>query len=55
LKIENRLPVGFVLGMKDGQGFGLVLGAQAVLFARHGVLGIKNSGSPEQDESRFHN
>jgi hypothetical protein len=40
--------------MKEREGFGFVLGAQAVLLARHGVLAVINPRSAEQDESRFH-
>ncbi len=46
--------MGFVLGMEDRKRLGLVLGAQAVLLARHGVLAVKNTRSPKQDKSRFH-
>jgi hypothetical protein len=33
VEIERGLPVGFVLGMKEREGFGFVLGVKAVLFA----------------------
>jgi hypothetical protein len=57
LQIKHRLTVGFVLGMKDGQRFLLVLlvlRALAVLFARLGVLAVIDTRSLKQDESRFH-
>ena len=54
LQVQDGLPVGFVLGMKDREGFGFVLGAQAVLLARHGGLAVINARSSEQDESLFH-
>lgn len=50
LQVKHGLPVGLVLGMEDRKRLGFVLGAQAVLFARGGVFGVKNSGSPKQDE-----
>jgi hypothetical protein len=37
------------------EGFGLVLGAQAVLLARYRVLAVKNARSLKQDESLLHN
>ena len=51
LHIERGLAVGFIFGVKQDAGFGLVLGAQAGLFAGQGVLGIKSSAPVEQDES----
>ena len=54
LQVKHWLAVGLVLGMEDRKRLGFVLGAQAVLFARGGVFGVKNSGSPKQDEFRFH-
>jgi hypothetical protein len=54
VKIEDGLPVGFVLGMQERKRLGFVLRAQAVLFAGGRVLTVKNARSAEQDESRFH-
>jgi hypothetical protein len=51
LQIEHRLSVGFILGMKERECFGFVLGAKAVLFLGDGVFGVKNPGSLKQDES----
>ena len=55
LKIEDGLPVGFVSGMKEREGFGLVLRAQTDLFPGRRVLAVINTRSPEEDESLFHN
>jgi hypothetical protein len=54
LQVKHGLAVGLVLGMEDRKRLGFVLGAQAVLLPGGGVFGVKNSGSPKQDELRFH-
>jgi len=54
LQVKHWLAVGLFLGMEDRKRLGFVLGAQAMPFARGGVFGVKNSGSPKQDEFRFH-
>jgi hypothetical protein len=54
LQVQYRLPVRLVLGMEQRQRLGFVLGAQGMLFAGGGVLGVKDPGSPKQDEFRFH-
>ena len=41
--------------MQERQRLGLVLRAQAVLFAGGGVFGVKNPRPVKHDESRFHN
>ena len=46
--------MGLVFGMEDRKRLTFVLRVQAVLFAGGGVFGVKNSGSPKQDEFRFH-
>ena len=51
MQVQDGLPVGFVLGMEQRQRLGFVLGAQTVLLVGGGVFGVKNSGSPKQDES----
>jgi len=55
LQVKHRLAVGLVFGMEDRKRLGFVLRVQAVLFAGGGVFGVKNSGSPKQDEFHFHN
>jgi hypothetical protein len=52
--IEDRLPDRFVLGVKQGVGFRLVLGAQAELLAGGGVLAVEHPRAPEQDKPLFH-
>ena len=52
--VKHGLLAGFVLGMPKRQEFGLVLGAQARLFAGGRVLAVKSAPSAEQDKSRFH-
>lgn len=54
LEVEIRLPMRFVLRMEKRQGFALVFGAQAVLFACRRVLGIINYAPSKQDEPWFH-
>ena len=54
VEIEDGLPVGFVFGMQEGEGFGLVLGAEAGLLTGGRVLAVENARSAEQDESLFH-
>ncbi len=55
LKIQDRLPVGFVFGMQKRQGFGFVLRKQAALLAGGGVLAVINALALKEDEFLFHN
>ena len=55
LQVHGRLPGRLVLGVKEGDGFALVFGAETGLFAGRRFLAIENARSPEQDESLFHN
>jgi hypothetical protein len=48
------LPGGRVLGVYEGDGLGLVFGAETGLFAGGRILAVENARPPEQDESLFH-
>jgi hypothetical protein len=49
------LPGGLVFGVKKGDGFAFVFGAETDLFAGRRFLAVENARPPEQDESLFHN
>jgi hypothetical protein len=54
LQVHGRLPGGFVLGVKESDGFALIFGAQTGLSAGRRFLGVENARPPEQNESRLH-
>jgi len=54
LQVHGRLPRGLVFGVQEGDGFALVFGAQAGLFASRRFFAVENARPPEQDESLFH-
>jgi hypothetical protein len=51
LQVHGRLPGRLVFSVKEGDGFGFVLGAQTDLLAGRRFLGVVNARSSEQDES----
>jgi hypothetical protein len=55
LEVQDKLAERFILGVQECKGFGFVLGAQGMLFARDSVLAVINARSPKQDESCFYN
>ncbi len=54
LQIHGRLMAGFVLGVEEAQGVGLVFRAQAGLLAGGGVLGVKYAGTLKQNIPILH-
>ena len=56
LKIQLRLADGFIAGVEQGHGLGAVASAQAILFARDGVVSVEESafGAAIESELVFH-
>ena len=54
LQIHRRLMRRFIFGVQQTQGIGLILRAQAGLFAAGGVFAVINAGALKQFELCFH-
>lgn len=55
LAVEAGLALGLIFTVEQGAGFGLVLRAQADLFAGDRILGIIHPGAAEHDVVMIHN
>jgi hypothetical protein len=54
MQVEHRLALGFIAGVQETAGLGLVLGAETGLLAGRAVLGVEYLTAPEQGVFVFH-
>lgn len=54
LQVEDGLPERLIARIEQGDGFALVLGAQAGLLAGGGVFAVEDARAAEQDKTLFH-